>query len=125
VRLDEARVARLATADENGRPHIVPVTFAYRDETVVIAIDHKPKTTRDLKRLRNIAANDQVSLLVDHYDEDWTRLWWIRLDGTARITASTPAVAWLAEKYPQYQARPPAGPFILIDVTRTASWSGD
>jgi PPOX class probable F420-dependent enzyme len=124
VRLDDARVARLATVDGQGRPHIVPVTFAYRDETIVIAVDHKPKSTRDLKRLRNIKANSQVSLLVDHYEEDWAELWWIRADGTARIVEDTPAVAWLAGKYPQYQANPPEGPFILIDVTRTAQWSG-
>ncbi len=124
MRLDDARVARLATVDENGRPHIVPVTFAHQDGTVVIAVDHKPKTTRDLKRLRNIQANDQVSLLVDHYDEDWSKLWWIRADGTARITERTEAVAWLIEKYPQYRQNAPEGPFILIDVTRTVTWSG-
>jgi PPOX class probable F420-dependent enzyme len=124
VRLNEARVARLATVDENGQPHVVPVTFAHRDDTIVIAVDHKPKTTRDLKRLRNIQANNQVSLLVDHYDEDWSKLWWIRADGTARITETTPALAWLIEKYPQYQDIPPEGPFILIDVTRTVTWSG-
>jgi PPOX class probable F420-dependent enzyme len=124
VRLNDARVARLATADENGRPHLVPVTFAHQDNTIVIAVDHKPKTTRNLKRLRNIQANDQVSLLVDHYDEDWSKLWWIRADGTARITETTPALDWLIEKYPQYQENPPGGPFILIDVTNTVTWSG-
>lgn len=124
MRLNDARVARLATADENSRPHIVPVTFAHRDNTVVIAVDHKPKTTRDLKRLRNIQANNQVSVLADHYDEDWSKLWWIRADGTARIHQHTEAVAWLIEKYPQYRANPPEGPFILIDVTKTVTWSG-
>nr|WP_225954629.1 TIGR03668 family PPOX class F420-dependent oxidoreductase [Kibdelosporangium phytohabitans] len=113
----------MATVDENGQPHVVPVTFAARDDTIVIAVDHKPKSTRDLKRLRNIRANPQVSLLVDEYSEDWSRLWWIRVDGTARITESTEALAWLVGKYPQYQATPPAGPFILITVTRRSAWS--
>lgn len=124
MRLDDARVARLATVGEDGQPHIVPVTFAARDDVIVIAIDHKPKSTRDLKRLRNIQANAKVSLLVDHYDEDWRQLWWIRADGTARITETTARRAWLIEKYPQYQDIPPEGPFILIDVTKTTSWSG-
>jgi PPOX class probable F420-dependent enzyme len=124
VRFNDARVARLATVDENGRPHIVPVTFARRADVIVIAVDHKPKTTRDLKRLRNIQANSQVSVLADHYDEDWSKLWWIRADGTARITEHTDAVTWLIEKYPQYRQNAPEGPFILIDITRTVSWSG-
>lgn len=123
MRFDDARVARLATVSADGQPHIVPVTFAARDNTIVIAVDHKPKTTRDLKRLRNIQANNRVSLLVDHYDEDWSALWWIRADGTARITGTTAAVAWLIEKYPQYQENPPEGPFILIDVTHQTPWS--
>ncbi|RSM86864.1 TIGR03668 family PPOX class F420-dependent oxidoreductase [Kibdelosporangium aridum] len=123
MRLDDARVARLATVGKDGQPHIVPVTFAARDDVIVIAIDHKPKSTRDLKRLRNIQANDRVSLLVDHYDEDWRHLWWIRADGTARITETAAERAWLIEKYPQYQAIPPEGPFILIRVTRQTAWS--
>ncbi|MBP2320647.1 PPOX class probable F420-dependent enzyme [Kibdelosporangium banguiense] len=123
MQLDEARVARLATVDETGRPHIVPVTFAHRDGVIVIAVDHKPKSTRNLKRLRNIRVNAQVSVLVDHYDEDWSRLWWIRADGTARITENTDTQAWLIEKYPQYQENPPEGPFILITVTRETRWS--
>ncbi|GAA3437308.1 hypothetical protein GCM10018954_069220 [Kutzneria kofuensis] len=77
-RFARARVARLATAGADGRPHLVPVTFAVHDDTVVIAVDHKPKTTTNLRRLRNIRENGQVSLLVDHYDEDWRQLWWVR-----------------------------------------------
>ncbi|MCE7008366.1 TIGR03668 family PPOX class F420-dependent oxidoreductase [Kibdelosporangium philippinense] len=123
MRLDDARVARLATVAPDGQPHIVPVTFAAKDDTIVIAVDHKPKTTRNLKRLRNIRANDRVSLLVDHYDEDWHQLWWVRADGTARITETTETVAWLIEKYPQYQANPPEGPFILIAITHQTAWS--
>jgi PPOX class probable F420-dependent enzyme len=122
------RVARLATVDESGQPHLVPVTFALDGDTAYIAVDHKPKTTRNLKRLRNIEANPRVSLLVDHYDEDWTLLWWIRADGTATVlrdpaTFAEP-VRLLAAKYPQYQDHPPQGPIIRIQITHRANWHG-
>jgi PPOX class probable F420-dependent enzyme len=124
ARFAAARVARLATADATGQPHLVPVTFALREDTVVIAVDHKPKRTTDLRRLRNIAANDRVSLLVDHYADDWTQLWWVRLDGRARVTPAEPEpVAWLAAKYPQYTEHPPAGPLIHISVDAWRGWS--
>ena len=87
MRFSDARVARLATVDATGQPHIVPVTFAHNDNTIVIAVDHKPKSTRNLKRLRNIEANPKVTLLVDHYDEDWSQLWWVRADGTAEVVS--------------------------------------
>jgi len=89
-RLATARVARLATADASGRPHLVPVTFAVdsTESAIYIAIDHKPKTTTNLKRLRNIRENPAVSLLADHYEDDWTRLWWVRFDGVARLTTT-------------------------------------
>jgi PPOX class probable F420-dependent enzyme len=123
-----ARVARLATVDDSGRPHLVPVTFAVDGDVAYIAVDHKPKTTRNLKRLRNIEANPRVSLLVDEYAEDWTQLWWVRVDGTATIlrdpaTFAEP-VRLLAGKYPQYQQRPPEGPIIRIQITHRASWHG-
>lgn len=126
-RFDAARVARLATADGEGRPHLVPVTFAVRDDTIVIAVDNKPKTTQRLKRLRNIQANPAVSLLVDHYDDDWTALWWVRVDGTAEVL-DVPAdraepVRWLAEKYPQYRDDPPTGPVIRVQVTTWRGWT--
>ncbi|BAW08428.1 TIGR03668 family PPOX class F420-dependent oxidoreductase [Nocardia seriolae] len=130
-RFRAARVARLATADATGQPHLVPVTFAVSPSAtplfVVIAIDHKPKSTTDLRRLRNIAANPRVSLLADHYDEDWTRLWWARLDGVAEILTA-PAeldapLAWLSEKYPQYRATPPTGPLIRIEVESIRGWA--
>lgn len=97
--LASARVARLATADAAGRPHLVPVTFAVGGGSagdggvVYIAIDHKPKSTVNLKRLRNIAANPAVSVLADHYAEDWEQLWWARADGTAEILAAASAGA--------------------------------
>jgi PPOX class probable F420-dependent enzyme len=119
-RLAGARVARLATVDGD-QPHLVPVTYVLTGRTVTIAVDHKPKATRDLRRLRNIRANPKVSLLADEYDEDWTRLWWVRVDGTAVVTVE-PEPA-LAEKYPQYRARPPGGPFVRIRVDRVSGWS--
>jgi len=120
-------VARLATADGSGAPHVVPVVFALRDDVVVIAVDHKPKRSTDLKRLRNIEANNRVSLLADHYDEDWTQLWWVRADGDARVLtgdARAEPVRWLVAKYPQYTALPPDGPVIHINITAWRGWVG-
>lgn len=121
-----ARVARLATADGQGRPRVVPIVFAVRGTVVVTAVDRKPKQTTELRRLRDIEANGRVSLLVDHYDEDWTRLWWVRADGEARVLrgdAATEPLQWLAEKYPQYLTQPPTGPAIRIDVTTWLGWA--
>ena len=127
-RLAAERVARLATTGADGQPHLVPVTFAVRDEVVIIGIDQKPKTTYDLRRLRNIADNPRVALLGDHYEDDWTRLWWVRADGTATVLTEgaerDDAVADLARKYPQYRADPPGGPVIMIAVDRWSGWSG-
>lgn len=136
MRLDEttcrerfaaARVARLATAGRDGQPHIVPVTFALSGETIVTAIDQKPKTTTSLHRLRNIAQNPRVSLLVDHYADDWTQLWWVRVDGVARTIeddeARQAAVRALATRYAQYRDDPPRGPVIEIGVRSWRGWS--
>jgi PPOX class probable F420-dependent enzyme len=127
-RLSEARVARLATADAEGRPHIVPITFAIDGDTLYFAVDAKPKRTTDLKRLRNIAANPAVSVLVDHYEEDWSRLWWVRVDGTARIIAdhaeAEHATELLAGRYPQYRTARPEGPIVAISIERISAWSG-
>ena len=121
-----ARVARLATVDEQGQPHLVPVVFAVQGAAVVFAVDGKPKQSRDLKRLRNIRGNSRVSLLADHYDENWTRLWWVRADGAARIlsgrTAAEP-IGWLTAKYRQYLAQPPDGPVVMVDVTTWRGWA--
>jgi PPOX class probable F420-dependent enzyme len=127
--LGGARVARLATADPGGRPHLVPVTFALQGDFIYIAIDHKPKTTTNLRRLRNIRQNPSVAVLADHYEEDWSRLWWVRADGRAAIhdagdTARGPALGLLAARYPQYQEQRPGGPVIAIRVTRWTAWAG-
>lgn len=128
ARFAAARVARLATADASGRPHLVPVTFAMAGGDVVYtAVDAKPKTTTRLRRLANIAANPSVTLLVDHYDDDWTSLWWVRVDGAAQVVGEGPlfaeAIAALAGKYDQYSRRPPDGPAIAVRVTSLRSWS--
>ena len=126
-RLAGARVARLATVSAEGQPHLVPVTFAVDGDSIYIAIDHKPKTTTRLKRLANITANPQVTLLADHYDDDWTQLWWSRADGHATVLspgrATEAPVARLAARYSQYQDTPPTGPVIAITVTTWTGWS--
>lgn len=127
ARIAAARYGHLATVRPDGRPHVVVVTFAMIDGTVVTAIDEKPKTTHRLQRLVNLETNPAVSFLVDHYDDDWTRLWWVRIDGTAAIHHAdglrTRAIAALAAKYPQYEAEPPLGPVIAIAADKVSSWA--
>jgi PPOX class probable F420-dependent enzyme len=124
-RFHEARVARLATADDHGRPHLVPVVYAVERAMIFLAIDAKPKSGTPLRRLANIAANHRVSLLVDYYDDDWTQLWWARADGSAHVLeqSSPGATELLAERYRQYRDLPPAGPFITIEVERWSGWT--
>jgi PPOX class probable F420-dependent enzyme len=125
-RLASARVGRLATVTPAGRPHIVPCCFVLHGERIYSAVDAKPKSTLALQRLDNITAHDQVALLVDHYDEDWDELWWVRVDGTAQVWESGPhrdvALATLAAKYHQYRAAPPPGPVISVEISRWRSW---
>jgi PPOX class probable F420-dependent enzyme len=127
-RLATARVARLATAGAGRQPHLVPVTFAVDGDRIYIAIDHKPKTTANLRRLRDIRENPRVSLLADHYEEDWTRLWWVRADGHASVIenerAARPLDA-LAARYEQYRRIRPSGPVIVIEVSRLTGWAGE
>jgi PPOX class probable F420-dependent enzyme len=121
-RLAAARIGRLATATADGRPHIVPVCFALAEGIVYTAVDQKPKRTRALARLENVRATGRASLLVDHYDEDWSRLWWVRVDGAAEVTDSETGLDALAAKYEQYRAARPAGPVIAIAPERWRSW---
>jgi PPOX class probable F420-dependent enzyme len=128
ARARDAEVARLATSGLDGRPHLVPVTFAFVGEQVVSAVDQKPKSTTSLRRLRNIGENPRVCLLWDRYDDDWTQLWWVRGDGRARVCApgSQPwaeAVEALRARYRQYLRDPPRGPAIVVDVESWSGWS--
>ena len=122
-----ARSAHLATVRPDGRPHIVVVTFALIDQLIVTAIDHKPKRTRDLQRLRNIEANPAVSFLTDRYDEDWAALWWVRVDGNATVETTgdihSRSLAALAVKYRQYRETPPEGPVIVLTAGAVSGWT--
>lgn len=126
ARFAAARVARLATVDGGGRPHLVPVAFAVAGDVVYSAVDEKPKRTRALKRLDNVRANPQVTLLVDHYEDDWSALWWARADGRGRVIddpedpEAARSVALLRAKYPQQEG---AGAVLAVDVTRWTGWS--
>jgi PPOX class probable F420-dependent enzyme len=126
--LESRRVARLATADAKGEPHVVPVCFVVTGDAAYITIDKKPKgDPRALKRLRNIAANPRVALVADHWDEDWTRLGWVMLRGSAEILEKGAehdrAQEMLRQRYPQYRAMALAGlPVIAIRIARAASW---
>jgi PPOX class probable F420-dependent enzyme len=129
-RLAGARVVRLATADERGRPHLVPVTFAVAGDVLVTAVDHKPKERPGrpaaLRRLANIRVNDRVCALADVWDEDWSRLWWVRADGRAEILTGADRdepLARLAARYPQYRAARPGGPVIRVAVERWSGWT--
>ncbi|MGV9365323.1 TIGR03668 family PPOX class F420-dependent oxidoreductase [Amycolatopsis sp. NPDC003731] len=124
-RFAAARVARLATASASGVPHLVPVTFAVRGDVVVFAVDHKPKSSVALRRLRNIEANPAVCFLADGYDEDWSRLWWVRADGLARVLSpGAEPVSWLVAKYAQYAERPPEHAVVVTEVHSWSGWAG-
>jgi PPOX class probable F420-dependent enzyme len=126
-RLSEARVARLATTDPDGRPHLVPIVFALEGDTLYSAVDRKPKRSSKLRRIENARARPDVTILVDHYEEDWGRLWWVRARGRARVLDDGDerdhALALLREKYPQYRGEPPDGPVLAVDVAETRAWT--
>jgi PPOX class probable F420-dependent enzyme len=126
ARFAAERVARLATVDASGAPHLVPVTFAVDGDRVVSAVDAKPKRDGRLRRLENIATQPRVSLLVDHYHDDWRRLWWVRADGTARILEGGAelerALELLRDRYAQYRQVELIGPAVVVEVERWAGW---
>ncbi len=126
-RMGSARVARLATVDAAGVPHLVPVTFALAGDEAFTAVDTKPKRTTQLRRLDNVRATGRACLLADFYDEDWSRLWWVRADASAQVLEPGPraarALALLAGKYPQYAEAAPAGPVIALQVIRWTGWA--
>ena len=124
ARFAAARVARLATAGADGRPHVVPVVFAVEDDRVYSAVDAKPKRTTALRRLANVTENPAVALLVDHYEEDWDALWWVRADGQGRVLEPSEdearrAVELLETRYPQQRV---VGAVLAVDVRRWSGW---
>lgn len=127
ARFEESSVAYLATVGVEGAPHIVPITFALDHDTLCTAVDAKPKRGIPLRRFENVAANPRVSVLVDRYDDDWTRLWWARADGDARVVTDGEelerARSALRERYPQYARVALSGPAMVIAVERWSGWS--
>jgi len=123
-------VAHLATADLTGQPHVVAICFALARDAIVTAVDRKPKRDRRLKRLDNVRVNARASVLVDHYEDDWSALWWARADGRARVLdrddpGHGAAIAALVERYAQYRSSPPDGPVIEVAVERWSSWRAE
>lgn len=125
-RLTASSVARLATIDPDGRPHVVPIVFAVDGDTLYSTVDRKPKRSARLRRIENARARPDVTVLVDRYEDDWSRLWWIRLRGRARVLDSGQerdrALRLLTDKYPQYRSDPPGGPVLAIDVVEVRVW---
>ena len=130
-RASRARVGRIATVRPDGRPHVVPFVFALveADQGVRLywAVDHKPKTSTALQRIENIRANPAVEVVIDEYDDDWSRLWWVRLSGIARVVSSDDersiALQALDSKYPRYLTELPEGDVVAIDVRSVTSWT--
>jgi PPOX class probable F420-dependent enzyme len=125
-RIASARVGRLATVRPDGRPHVVPVTFALSGDALVTAVDSKPKRTTELQRLRNVREHPAACLVVDHYDDDWSLLWWVRIDGTAEVVEASAAaedIDALVAKYAQYRSARPRGPVLRLRVDQWTSWS--
>jgi PPOX class probable F420-dependent enzyme len=129
ARVATSPIGRLATVDPDGRPHLVPIVFALAGDTLYSAVDAKPKRSRMLRRIENARRDPNVAVLVDHYDDDWARLWWVRLRGRARVldggAEAQRALALLAEKYDQYRNAPPGVPVLAIDVDEWRSWSAE
>lgn len=126
--LRRARRAVLGTIGPDGRPNLVPIVFALlSDGRLVSAVDQKPKRTRRLQRLENVRSDPRITLLVDHYADDWNHLWWVHVDAKAVVHESPPprTQSLLADKYPQYRADPPSGPWIVMEPVRFRSWSAE
>ena len=129
--LNQTPVGHLATADAEGRPHVIPFCFVYDQGHIYCVLDGKPKSAglRRLRRVRNIMDNPRVSLVIDHYEEDWSRLWYLLVHGTAELLDPCPehasALAQLRSKYPQYRSMElDENPMIKITPERATGWSG-
>jgi PPOX class probable F420-dependent enzyme len=125
-RVAAARVGRLASIDADGRPHVVPICFALEGDRVVSVVDHKAKRTMALRRLENVRRKPAVQLVVDHYDDNWSVLWWVRVSGHGHVVEDGPtrddAIDLLTRKYPQYREHRPGGAVLVIDVTEIKRW---
>lgn len=128
-RVAAARVARLATIDPDGRPHLVPIVFVLEGDTLYSAVDAKPKHSGRLRRIENARRRPDATVLVDHYEEEWRRLWWVRLRGRARVLdgggEAERALDLLVDKYEQYRAQRPSFPVLALDVVEWRSWRAD
>ena len=123
----EARIARLGTVGADGRPHLVPFCFVIRGDTLYSAVDGKPKSTLALRRLANVVKDPRVTVLIDHYSEDWLTLWWVRIDGACRVLTDnsaerSEALALLARKYRQYDTVVLDGPVLAVDIGHWVAW---
>lgn len=125
-RLAASAVARLGTVDAEGRPHLVPCCFVLDGEVVYSAVDGKPKRSPNLQRLANVLIHPDTTLLVDHYEADWSRLWWVRVRGRGRLVSDVGeearARALLVAKYPQYRRQPPEGPVLAVEISEWRAW---
>ena len=129
--LSTARVAHLATSDQYARPHVVPIVFVCIDDVLYTPLDRKPKRDDDwhaLRRVRNIETNGRVAIVVDRYDENWSRLAWVMVEGVATILESgetrDSAAALLVAKYAQYETLPLDGrPIVRVEIERASEWS--
>jgi PPOX class probable F420-dependent enzyme len=127
-RFASSPVARLATVRPDGRPHLVPVVFALAGDMIFTAVDAKPKRSTRLQRLVNLESEPRCSLLVDHYEDDWSRLWWVRADGEAVViepAAASQGLTALVERHAQYGELAPSGPLLAVRVTRWSGWSAE
>ncbi len=126
-RFASSPVARLSTVRPDGRPHVVPIVFALVGDTVFSAVDKKRKRSTDLQRLVNVRAEPRCALLVDHYDDDWDRLWWVRADGHGEVVdvppAGHPGIQALVQRFSQYRNEPPSGPLLVVTVQRWTGWT--
>lgn len=131
--LAAARVAHLATSDQYARPHAVPIVFVWHDGILYTPLDRKPKRDDDwhaLRRVRNIETNGRAAIVVDRYDEDWSRLLWVLLEGVATILESgeerDAAATLLREKYRQYETLSLEGrPIVRVEIERATDWSSE
>jgi PPOX class probable F420-dependent enzyme len=126
-RLAGARVGHLATVGADGRPSVVPLCFAVEGDVLWTAVDGKPKRTTRLARLADIAAHPEVAVVVDHWSEDWNRLWWVRVRGLARVVDDeaerATGLGLLTAKYEQYRAQVPEGPVVAVRLLEWRAWS--